>query len=329
MSTTGRIVDVPKLLEEARRIIRVEADAVRQVAERIDERFLRAIELLVPARLVAVTGIGKSGIIAQKIASTLSSVGTPAIFLHPVEALHGDIGVLSDRDVTIVLSRSGTTQELVHLVPFLKQRSIPVIGILGSRNGFLAQAVDVVLDASVEHEACPWDAVPSASTTTALALGDALALVLMQVKSFTINDYARTHPMGQLGRNLSLRVKDVMATGDRIPRISPMATFREAIIESSRKGLGCVCVIEQEQLIGIITDGDVRRALERYDDIRHVLAKDVMTPHPITVGPDVLLGEALAMMERRQRQIGVLPVVDTAGRCIGLVRIHDIVRSTI
>lgn len=329
MSTYDRIVDIHRLLDEARRIIHVEADALRRVAGRIDERFIRAVELLVPARLVAVTGIGKSGIIAQKIASTLSSVGTPAIFLHPVEALHGDIGVLIERDVAIVLSRSGTTQELVHLVPYLKQRSIPVIGILGSQNGFLAQAVDVVLDASVEHEACPWDAVPSASTTAALSLGDALALVLMQAKNFTLSDYARTHPMGQLGRNLSLRVKDVMATGDRIPRVSPTASFREAIIESSRKGLGCVCVVEQEKLVGLITDGDVRRALERYDDIRPVLANDVMTPHPITVTPDTLLGEALAMMERRQRQIGVLPVVDATGCCIGLVRIHDIVRSTI
>ncbi len=319
-----------EILNEAQRILQIEADAVAALAIRIDERFLHAIELLHGARLVAVSGIGKSGIIAQKIASTLSSVGTPAIFLHPVEALHGDIGVLSPRDVAIILSRSGTTQELVNLVPFLKQRSIPVIGILGSRNGYLASVADVVLDASIEREACPWDTVPSASTTAALALGDALALVLMQVKKFSISDYARSHPMGQLGRNLTLRVRDVMATGEAIPLVRPTASFRDAIIEISRKGLGCVCVTDQHGvLVGILTDGDVRRTLERYEDIRSVSVADVMTRNPITITPDALLGEALATMERRQRQIGVLPVVDADGICVGVLRVHDVVRSSL
>ncbi|MCS7301812.1 MAG: KpsF/GutQ family sugar-phosphate isomerase [Bacteroidota bacterium] len=322
-------MDKATQLAEARRIIRTEAEAVHQVAERLDAAFLQAIELLRVARLVALSGVGKSGIIAQKIASTLSSVGTPAIFLHPVEALHGDIGVLSDKDCAIILSRSGTTQELVQLVPFLKQRSIPVIGILGSTNGYLSQVVDVVLDASIEREACPWDVVPSASTTAALALGDALALVLMQVKNFTITDFARSHPMGQLGRNLTLRVVDVMVKGELVPRISPQASLREAIIEISRKGLGCVCVVEGKKLVGIITDGDVRRVLERVEDIRPIKVSDVMTACPITITPDALLGEALAMMERRERQIGVLPVVTAENECIGLVRIHDIIRSTL
>lgn len=322
-------INTIEVLSEARRILTIEADAIRRTANQLGDSFVRAIELLRTARLVAVSGIGKSGIIAQKIAATLSSVGTPAIFLHPVEALHGDIGVLCSQDVAIVLSRSGTTQELVQLVPFLKQRGIPVIGILGSPNGYLAGTVDVVLDASVEREACPWDAVPSASTTAALALGDALALVLMQVKEFTIGDYARSHPMGQLGKNLSLTVADVMARGDRIPIVSPDASFREAIIEISRKGLGCVCVITEGRLVGIITDGDVRRTLERCEDIRPIRVADVMTPNPITIAPDALLGEALATMERRKRQIGVLPVVTADGQCVGVVRIHDIVRSTI
>lgn len=322
-------INTIEVLSEARRILTIEADAIRRTANQLGDSFVRAIELLRTARLVAVSGIGKSGIIAQKIAATLSSVGTPAIFLHPVEALHGDIGVLCSQDVAIVLSRSGTTQELVQLVPFLKQRGIPVIGILGSPNGYLAGVVDVVLDASVEREACPWDAVPSASTTAALALGDALALVLMQVKEFTIGDYARSHPMGQLGKNLSLTVADVMARGDRIPIVSPDASFREAIIEISRKGLGCVCVIAEGRLVGIITDGDVRRTLERCEDIRPIRVADVMTPNPITIAPDALLGEALATMERRKRQIGVLPVVTADGQCVGVVRIHDIVRSTI
>lgn len=322
-------INTIEVLSEARRILTIEADAIRRTANQLSDSFVRAIELLRTARLVAVSGIGKSGIIAQKIAATLSSVGTPAIFLHPVEALHGDIGVLCSQDVAIVLSRSGTTQELVQLVPFLKQRGIPVIGILGSPNGYLAGTVDVVLDASVEREACPWDAVPSASTTAALALGDALALVLMQVKEFTIGDYARSHPMGQLGKNLSLTVADVMARGDRIPIVSPDASFREAIIEISRKGLGCVCVITEGRLVGIITDGDVRRTLERCEDIRPIRVADVMTPNPITIAPDALLGEALATMERRKRQIGVLPVVTADGQCVGVVRIHDIVRSTI
>ncbi len=316
-------------IEEARRILRVEAAAIAHLAESIGDGFARAIDLLQGARLIAVSGIGKSGIIAQKIASTLSSVGSPALFLHPVEALHGDIGVLSDRDVAIVLSRSGTTAELVALIPYLKQRGVPIIAITGSANGFIARAADVVLDAHVDREACPWDAVPSASTTAAVALGDALALVLMQAKGFTMSDYAHSHPMGQLGRNLTLRVSDVMAKGDAIPRIAPSASFREAIIEISRKGLGCVCVLDGEKLCGIITDGDVRRSLERYEDIRPITAADVMTPNPITIHPEALLGEALATMERRERQIGVLPVVGSAGECLGVVRIHDIVRSTL
>lgn len=318
------------VIEEARRILRIEASAIVHLAERIGEGFARAIELLQRARLIAVSGIGKSGIIAQKIASTLSSVGSPALFLHPVEALHGDIGVLSDRDVAIVLSRSGTTAELVALVPYLKQRGVPIIAITGSSNGYIASAADVALDAHVEREACPWDAVPSASTTAALALGDALALVLMQAKGFTISDYALSHPMGQLGRNLTLRVSDVMAKGDAIPRIAPSASLREAIIEISRKGLGCVCVLNSGgTLCGIITDGDVRRSLERFEDIRPITAADMMTPNPITIHPEALLGEALATMERRERQIGVLPVVGPAGECLGVIRIHDIVRSTL
>lgn len=318
------------MLAEARRILRAEADAIADVAHRIDQQFVHAIELMRKARLVAVSGIGKSGIIAQKIASTLSSVGTPALFLHPVEALHGDIGVLTSQDAAIILSRSGTTQELVALVPFLKQRSIPIIGILGSRSGYLASVVDVFLDAGVVREACPWDTVPSASTAAARALGDALALVLMQVRHFTIADYARSHPMGQLGRNLSLRVADVMATGNAIPTIPPRASFRDAIIEISRKGLGCVCVVDDKgKLVGIITDGDVRRTLERYEDIRAITVADVMTANPMTIAPDALLGEALATMERRQRQIGVLPVVDDRGHCVGIIRIHDVVRSTL
>ncbi|GBD06180.1 Arabinose 5-phosphate isomerase KdsD [bacterium HR20] len=325
----AHVMTANERIEEARRILRIEAAAVARLADSVGESFARAIELLLGARLIAVSGIGKSGIIAQKIASTLSSVGSPALFLHPVEALHGDIGVLSDRDVAIMLSRSGTTAELVALLPYLKQRGLPIIAITGSANGHIASAADVVLDAHVEQEACPWDAVPSASTTAALALGDALALVLMQAKGFTISDYARSHPMGQLGRNLTLRVSDVMAKGDAIPRIAPSASFREAIIEISRKGLGCVCVLDGEKLCGIITDGDVRRSLERYEDIRPITAADVMTPHPITINPEALLGEALATMERRQRQIGVLPVVSPEGKCLGVVRIHDIIRSTL
>ncbi|GIV56627.1 MAG: arabinose 5-phosphate isomerase KdsD [Candidatus Kapaibacterium sp.] len=325
----AHVMTANERIEEARRILRIEAAAVARLADSVGESFARAIELLLGARLIVVSGIGKSGIIAQKIASTLSSVGSPALFLHPVEALHGDIGVLSDRDVAIVLSRSGTTAELVALLPYLKQRGLPIIAITGSTNGHIASAAEVVLDAHVEQEACPWDAVPSASTTAALALGDALALVLMQAKGFTISDYARSHPMGQLGRNLTLRVSDVMAKGDAIPRIALSASFREAIIEISRKGLGCVCVLDGDKLCGIITDGDVRRSLERYEDIRPISAADVMTPNPITIHPEALLGEALATMERRQRQIGVLPVVGSEGECLGVVRIHDIIRSTL
>ncbi len=306
-----------------------EADAVRACAERLDRSsVLRALETLNAAGTCFVSGVGKSGLVARKIAASLTSTGRPAVFLHPVEALHGDIGLVGENDCAILLSKSGATEEILRLLPALKSRGVVCIGILGTPNSPLAGMVDVVLDASVEREACKLNAAPTSSTTTALAVGDALAVALMHVNGIGHADFARHHPLGQLGRNLTLHVRDVMHSGDEMPLVSPLSDFREALIVSTAKHLGCVLIAgEDGALRGILTDGDVRRALQRHEDIRQLRAGEVMTPDPICADPDMLLGQALELMENRRTQISVLPVVDKSGTLHGLIRLHDIVRA--
>jgi arabinose-5-phosphate isomerase len=268
--------------------------------------------------------------VGQKIAATLTSTGSRAISVHPVEALHGDIGITDKGDVALLISKSGTTAELLALLPSLKVRGVRTIGLLGALDSPLGTLCDCAIDASVGREACPLGLAPMSSTTVAMALGDALAGALMSLKGFRAEDFAAVHASGQLGKNLTLRVGEVMHFGGATPFVTVAATFREALVESTRKGLGCVCVVENQEtmrLVGIITDGDVRRALERFDDIRPLLVADVMTASPLTTSHDALLGEALAEMERRDRQISALPVVDAEHRCVGVVRVHDIVRA--
>jgi arabinose-5-phosphate isomerase len=287
-----------------------------------------AVNTMLSAKTVLVSGIGKSGLIAQKISATLTSTGTRAIFLHPVEALHGDIGIAEQGDCAILLSKSGSTQELITLLPVLKDRGIMVIALVGNTDAPLAHLADIVLDGSVEREACPLNIAPMSSTTVALALGDALAGAQMTARGFTAQDFARFHPQGQLGRNLTLSVQDIMHTGEHIPLCVQGATFREALIEITRKGLGCVCVVnEQKHLLGMITDGDVRRILQQNDDIRPLMAEQVMTKRPMTIRPHARVGEALTLMEERERQIGVLAVTTADHECVGIIRVHDIVRS--
>jgi arabinose-5-phosphate isomerase len=338
MSNFDNVINVMtenEIVNEARRVVTAERDALSRTALNLNDAFAKAARLCTGARLVLVIGVGKSGIIAQKIAATLTSTGTQAVFLHPVEALHGDIGIAREGDVALLLSKSGTTAELLALMPSLKARRLPVVGILGTLDAPLATMCDAVLDASVETEACPLGIAPMSSTTVALALGDALAAVLMRFRGFTAEAFAANHAAGQLGRNLNLTVRDVMHSGEALPSVPLTASFREALMIMSGKGLGCICVLEHPastqhgslRLAGLITDGDVRRALEQHDDIRTIPLEHVMTRHPLTTSPETLLGTALGAMERRERQLSVLPVVDAGGVCVGVIRIHDIVRA--
>ena len=315
------------LLQSARRVLLAEAQALEEAATRLDGEFDRAIDLLCAQQgKVLLTGIGKSGIVAQKIAATFCSLGQPAVFLHPVEALHGDLGLYSPGDPTVVLSRSGNTGELLRLVAQLRALKSPVIGILGVPKSALGALMDVVLDASVRAEADQNNLAPTASAVVALGLGDALAIGLIERRGFTAEDFARFHPSGQLGRNLRLTVGEVMHPLEQVASAVGEDPLRKVVIEMTQHSLGAACVLDAEgRLAGIVTDGDVRRALQRHDDIRAVVARDVMTQRPSTVSPDASVHEALRMMEDRPSQIAVLPVVDEqSGRCVGLVRLHDL-----
>jgi len=316
------------LLNEAKSVLENQMQALDTAKTRLDDNFLNALDLLFSANKVITTGIGKSGLIAKKITATLTSIGVPSVFLHPVEALHGDIGIITEGDVLIALSKSGSTQEIINLLPNIKSRNIPTIGILGNMDSYLSRNLDISIDGSIIVEAGPLNLAPTTSTSIALAIGDALAVCLMKMKNITTEDFAKLHPQGQIGRNVTLQVLDVMHYGVRLPAIKPSSKFRDAVIEISQKDLGCVCVIDPaNKLLGILTDGDVRRVLHNNDDIRGMLVKDVMTKNPISIKKDAFLGEALTIMESRERQISVLPVVDDTNKCIGLIRIHDILKS--
>jgi arabinose-5-phosphate isomerase len=269
--------------------------------------------------------MGKSGHIARKIVATLCSTGTPAVFLHPAEAVHGDLGIYTPGDPTVLLSKNGSSRELLALVPILRELHSPLIGILGGKGSPLAAQMDVLLDASVEREADPHNLAPTASAVTALALGHALAIALMCARGFTPREFSRFHPGGQLGRNLLLAVREAMHSGEEVAMVPPGASLKEVIIAMTRRPMGGACVVAADgTLEGLITDGDLRRALTMHDDIRELRAEDAMTRVPVTIGPDATLGAALERMERRPSQISVLPVVDHAGRALGLLRLHDV-----
>ena len=314
------------LLQSARQVLLAEARALEAASARLDGEFERAVDLLARhAGKVLVTGIGKSGIIAQKIAATFCSVGQPAVFLHPVEALHGDLGLYSPGDPTVVVSRSGNTEELLRLVTQLKAVASPVIGILGAPRSSLGALMDVVLDASVRAEADPNNLAPTASASVAMGLGDALAVGLIERRGFTPADFARFHPAGQLGRNLLLRVSEVMHPLAQVATAAAADPLRQVVIEMTGRPLGAACVLDSEgRLAGLITDGDVRRALRQHDDIRGVVAAEVMTARPAAISPGASVHEALRKMEDRGSQISVLPVVDETGLCVGLLRLHDL-----
>jgi arabinose-5-phosphate isomerase len=316
-------------LAAARAAIEIEAASLTRAAARLDGELIRAVDVILahPGKIV-VTGIGKSGHVARKIVATLCSTGTPAVFLHPAEAVHGDLGIYTPGDPTLLLSKNGSSRELLALVPMLRELRSPLIGILGSTSSPLAGQVDVLLDATVEREADPHNLAPTASAVTALALGHALAIALMCARNFTPREFGRVHPGGQLGRNLLLAVREAMHSGEEVATVAPGASLKEVIIAMTRRPLGGACVVAGDgTLAGFLTDGDLRRALTTHDDIRDLRAQDAMTRAPVTIGPEATLGEALERMERRRSQISVLPVVDEAGRALGLLRLHDIYLS--
>ena len=279
---------------------------------------------------VIVTGIGKSAFIARKIAATMTSTGTRAVFLHPSDALHGDIGILHSSDVVVILSNSGETDEILGMLPYLKNRGVPLIAIIGNVSSTVARNADAVLDASVDKETCPFNLAPTASTTVALAIGDALALTVMQIKGLTPEDFALNHPAGRLGKRLTLKVSDLMRKGDDNPTVLPSASWVEVVSAITRGGLGAVNVVTgEDKLAGIITDGDLRRAVQKINptEFGTLSAEGLMTRNPITTTPDELAYAALQLMENRPSQISVLPVVDGDRRSVGLLRLHDLVRS--
>jgi arabinose-5-phosphate isomerase len=311
----------------ARRAMQSEAEAVLAASERLSENLAAAVQLILthPGKVI-VTGMGKSGHIGRKIAATLQSTGTPAVFLHPVEAGHGDLGVCQPGDPVLMISKSGSTVELLDLIPPLRGFDARFIGILGNVKSPLAAEMDVVLDGSVPREADPAGFTPTSSTVVALALGHALAIALMEARGFTAEHFQKFHPAGQLGLNLRLKVRDVMHLPSEVAWVKSDDSLKHVVIEMSTRPLGAACVVSEEHcLLGLVTDGDVRRALRNHDDIRTLCAGDVMTRHPSTIGPDALVHDALTLMEDRPSQISVLPVVDPqSSLCLGLIRVHDI-----
>jgi arabinose-5-phosphate isomerase len=317
------MADADALVELGRRVLRLEAGAVSAVADRLDVRFDRAVRLLAAASgRVIVSGVGKSGLVARKIAATLTSTGTPASYLHPIDSLHGDLGIVGRNDVAIVLSKSGESQDLFGLVGSLQRLAVPIIAITGAQDSPLGRVATVVLDGSVTEEACPHDLAPTASTTAALALGDALAVVLLELKGFRREDFAALHPGGSIGRRLLLQVRDVMLPPGRV--LPPDATMREAVVSLARDR-GLALVGTDGRLSGVLTTGDLTRLAERDPDFLGRSVSQVMTRTPKTTAPDDLAAAAVGSMERNG--VIVLPVVSDGGRIEGVVHLHDLMRA--
>ena len=318
-----------KLKALAKAVIDTEQSAVAALTDRIDEKFVSACNAILACEgRVVVIGMGKSGHIGKKIAATLASTGTPAFFVHPGEASHGDSGMITSKDIVMVLSNSGETDEVLALLPVIKRLNIPVISLTGNANSTLANAASVNIDVSVSKEACPLGLAPTASTTATLAMGDAIAIALLEAQGFGEDDFALSHPGGALGRRLLLHVSEIMHTGDGIPKVSENALLSEALIEMSAKGLGVTTIIDKdEKVVGIFTDGDLRRALDSSIDIKTCLVSDVMTKNGKTIKADSLAASALALME--SHSINALVVVDDNEELIGILNMHDLLRAKV
>jgi len=319
--------EVDNAVARAREVIRIEAGAVADLASRIGEEFARAVDLIRACRgRVIVTGVGKSGIVARKIVATLNSTGTPSVFLHPTDAVHGDLGLVREGDVVICISKSGSTSEINLLLPMFRRLDVPIIALLGNRSSLLAREATVVLDASVKEEACPYDLAPTSSTTAALVLGDALAIALLHRKEFTREEFARYHPGGTLGRRLLLQIDELMVHGGQVPRVRGDVPLRDAIVEMTSKRLGCTLVVgEGGDLQGIITDGDLRRLLSRTSDVSNITAAMVMTREPKTVPAGSLA--VVVLQEMETHKITQIVVVGDNHRPMGIVHLHDLVNA--
>ena len=315
------------LLALAQEVLRAEAGAIETLAARLDRTFVDAVAIVEKcAGRVVVTGIGKSGHIARKIAATLASTGTPAFFVHAAEASHGDLGLIGSDDIVIAISNSGESDELLLVARLVKRQGTRLVVIAGNPDSSLARAADVFLDAGVAKEACPLNLAPTASTTATLAMGDALAVALLKHRGFTEADFARSHPGGALGRRLLLHVSDVMRRGDELPRVRPETPLTEGLLEMSRKRLGLTAVVDaDDKVLGIFTDGDLRRALDRRTDIQKSRMSDVMTRNPRTIGANELAAEAMLMMEKHA--VNGLLVLDGSGRLAGALNVHDLLRA--
>jgi arabinose-5-phosphate isomerase len=320
--------DAEHLLALARDVLDIEADAVRALKDRLGEAFLAAHRLMLETRgRVVVTGMGKSGHIGNKIAATLASTGTPAFFMHPAEASHGDLGMITADDVVIAISYSGESDEIARILPVIKRRGAKVIAITGRAGSTLAREADVHLDARVSKEACPLELAPTASTTATLALGDALAMTLLESRGFGNDDFAQHHPGGALGRRLLVHVSDIMRKGEQLPRSRPDTLVPAAILEMSAKGAGMTCVVdERDRLLGIFTDGDLRRTLEKHDVIRNLKVAEVMTVNPRTIAPEKLAAEAAQLMETYKIG-GRVVVTSPEGTLLGVVTYHDLLAA--
>ncbi|HTH59514.1 MAG TPA: arabinose 5-phosphate isomerase KdsD [Paraburkholderia sp.] len=313
-----------RALTLARDVLDIEADAVRGLRDRLDDSFVGAVDLILSCRgRVVVSGIGKSGHIGRKLAATFASTGTPAFFVHPAEASHGDLGMVTADDVFVALSNSGESEELVSILPLVKRIGAKLVAMTGRPGSTLAQLSDVHLYAGIEKEACPLNLAPTASTTAALALGDALAVAVLDARGFGADDFARSHPGGALGRRLLTYVRDVMRTGDQVPHVDEHATVRDALFQITAKRMGMTAIVDRDARVGgIFTDGDLRRVLERDGDFRNLPITSVMTKAPRTIGPDQLAVEAVELMERHR--INQMLVVDAAGKLIGALNMHDL-----
>jgi arabinose-5-phosphate isomerase len=314
----------------ARQVIDIQANGIAQLAAHVDESFFRACALMLDCRgRVVVSGMGKSGHIARKIAATLASTGTPAFFVHPGEASHGDLGMITDKDVVLALSNSGETDELLTILPLIRRQGIPLIGMSGNVKSTLARLADVHVDVSVPTEACPLNLAPTTSTTAALVMGDALAIALLEARGFTAEDFARSHPAGTLGRRLLLRISDIMHVGEQIPTVAENASISETLVEMTRKGLGMAAVVDADnRLKGIFTDGDLRRTLDDDQiDLRTTAVRSLMNAKPKTILADKLAVEAARLME--DFKIHALLVVDESGILQGALNIHDLLRARV
>ena len=316
-------------LYEAKKVLEIEMNSIGDSIKKLDVNFVKAVELMFDCKgKVIVTGMGKSGLVGRKIAATLASTGTSSIFLHPAEGMHGDLGAIMRNDVVLLISNSGETEEVLKIIPNIKKIGATIISLTGKQNSTLANFSDAVMDVGVKKEACPLNLAPTASTTTTLAMGDALALVLLKKRGFRAEDFAFFHPGGNLGKKLLITVNDVMHSGDANPIISEEKSMKDAIIEITSKRLGVTSVVNDKgTLVGIITDGNLRRAIEKYDGLFEKKVNEIMTKNPIVIETGKLAAEAVHIMEDRPSQINVLPVVDKEMRPIGMLRIHDLVKE--